>query len=236
VADLTPERPRCGAPCLKHAHGCDRSPKHTGFHRDVQQKGDHTCTWDTPGPKDFAAVMAALRNARVEVERLQRDAAAWRTSYDRLSGRATRLWQAWQSARRGRAQMRAERDAARAELTGAYLGATEVREMYADLRKRATEIERQRDRLAAQVKRIRDLHAEFKIYDECGHRHSEDDPGVIEIENVGLTCKDGYQYSVCRTCCRDGDYQSLACVEHHDHTDCHPCHTIRALDGTEAGR
>jgi hypothetical protein len=92
------------------------------------------------------------------------------------------------------------------------------------------------DREPAAEKRVRELHAEFKIYDECGHLHGEDDPGVIEIENVGLTCKDGYQYSICRTCCRDGDYQSLACVEHHDHTDCHPCPTIRALDGTGADR
>jgi chromosome segregation ATPase len=63
-----------------------------------------------------APVGAALREAAEEVERLQRDAAEWRTAYDRLSARATRLWQAWQSARRGRARMRRERDEARAEV------------------------------------------------------------------------------------------------------------------------
>ncbi|WP_433225538.1 hypothetical protein [Actinomadura formosensis] len=64
---MTPERPRCGTPCLKHAHACDRSPRHIGFHRDVQQAGEHTCEWDTPTPKDFPAVMAALRSARAEL-------------------------------------------------------------------------------------------------------------------------------------------------------------------------
>lgn len=68
---MPPERPRCGTPCLKHAHACDRSPRHTGFHRDVQQKGEHTCEWDTPHPKDFPALMAALRSTRAEVEQLR---------------------------------------------------------------------------------------------------------------------------------------------------------------------
>jgi chromosome segregation ATPase len=64
-------RQRCGMPCLKHPHACDRSPRHTGFHRDVQQKGEHTCEWDTPHPKDFPALMTALRSTRAEAERLR---------------------------------------------------------------------------------------------------------------------------------------------------------------------
>lgn len=58
------ERPRCGMPCLTHTHDCDRSPGHTGFHRDVQQKGDHGCAWNTPGPKDVPALIAALSRSR----------------------------------------------------------------------------------------------------------------------------------------------------------------------------
>ena len=61
---LTNERPRCGVPCLTHTHSCDRSSHHTGPHRDVQQKGNHTCEWATPGPQDIPALLA-------EVERLQ---------------------------------------------------------------------------------------------------------------------------------------------------------------------
>ena len=61
---VSSKRARCGIPCLKHPHACDRSPKHTGVHRDVQQRGDHSCEWDTPGPKDVPALMDALNRSR----------------------------------------------------------------------------------------------------------------------------------------------------------------------------
>ncbi|NED57757.1 hypothetical protein G3I24_43590, partial [Micromonospora aurantiaca] len=54
----------------------------------------------------------------------------------------------------------AERNTARAELTGAYRGAEELRGMYRDLRERATEIERQRDQLVAQRNAVIDLAAQ----------------------------------------------------------------------------
>jgi hypothetical protein len=57
-------RNRCGMPCLTHPHDCDRSPGHTGVHRDVQQKGDHSCEWDTPGPQDVPTLLAALEKSR----------------------------------------------------------------------------------------------------------------------------------------------------------------------------
>lgn len=85
---MTPERPRCGMPCLKHAHSCDRSPGHCDWHRDVQQKGDHTCAWSTPGPKDAPAILAALRSARAEVERLQAKVAK---DHDELRDKRTDL-------------------------------------------------------------------------------------------------------------------------------------------------
>lgn len=49
-----------------------------------------------------------------------------------------------------RGQAEAERNTARAELTGAYRGAEELRGMYRDLKDRATEIERQRDQLTTE--------------------------------------------------------------------------------------
>ena len=57
------ERPRCGLPCLNHNHTCDRDPNHTGVHRDIQQNGQHTCEWATPGPGDLPAVLHAWKLA-----------------------------------------------------------------------------------------------------------------------------------------------------------------------------
>jgi hypothetical protein len=75
------------------------------------------------------------------------------------------------------------------------------------------------------------LHSEFRIYGECDHQHNEDDPGVKSIENVGLTCEDGYEYSICRECCTSGSgYQSEDCAEH-DRVFCWPCETSAALKG-----
>jgi hypothetical protein len=87
--------------------------------------------------------------------------------------------------------------------------------------------------LVAAVKDVRDLHAEFKIYDDCGHHHEPGD-GVVDIEEVGLVCKDGYLYSICRECCTDGgqEYQTETCAAEHDTSrNCWPCTTRRAVDG-----
>ena len=49
-------------------------------------------------------------------------------------------------------------------------------------------------------------HREWKVYDECGHEHKIGDPGVIEVEDIGLVCSEGYGYSVCFAChTDDGD-------------------------------
>jgi hypothetical protein len=94
------------------------------------------------------------------------------------------------------------------------------------------------DRLTAENGRARALHSEYKIYDECGHNHrySEDgdlEPGVIEVEDVGLTCEDGLQYVICRECCTHGGRQgqTVTCVDDHDHGVCWPCPTLQALGG-----
>jgi hypothetical protein len=85
----------------------------------------------------------------------------------------------------------------------------------------------------AALRAVLDKHSEFKIYDECGHQHREGDPGVLSIENVGLTCEDGYEYSICRECCTggSGEYQTEDCASH-DHNRCWPCDTVQAI--TEA--
>lgn len=103
---------------------------------------------------------------------------------------------------------------------------------------RAVAAEAERDRLAEQVKRVREQHSARRIYGECGHRHEKPDAdlGVKEVRSVGLVCEDGYDYTVCRACCCDPDGdQSRECAENHDR-ECWPCPTIRVLDGSEAGR
>jgi hypothetical protein len=83
--------------------------------------------------------------------------------------------------------------------------------------------------LRARLDAVQHLHREFRIYDECGHRHTEEGNGVISVENVGLTCPDGYRYSICRECCTCGsDYQTEECATNHQHACCWPCDTHRA--------
>lgn len=44
-----PEWVPCGALCLYgHEHKCARHEGHLGFHRDVQQKGQESCSWTCP--------------------------------------------------------------------------------------------------------------------------------------------------------------------------------------------
>jgi len=62
-----PRGPRCGHQCPDHAHTCDRDPGHGLPHRDVQQKGTETCSWDDePDPADphQIAVEVMLHHAR----------------------------------------------------------------------------------------------------------------------------------------------------------------------------
>jgi hypothetical protein len=97
------------------------------------------------------------------------------------------------------------------------------------------EIEQLRTKLDA----VRELHRPFKIYDECGHNHHIDDGrriyhGVIDIDEIGRTCDDGYQYAICWSCCtqRSG-YQTEDCTGHHHGPDVPQCPTIAILDGRD---
>ena len=108
-------------------------------------------------------------------------------------------------------------------------------------RARAEKAEADRDRareiavaLEQENARVRELHSPYKIYDECGHRHTATDKGVQDVTHVGLACEDGYMYTVCRHCCTDAmDDQTEECVSEHDHGKS-VCPTNAALDGSEA--
>lgn len=87
--------------------------------------------------------------------------------------------------------------------------------------------------LEAQNAAVLALHREYKIYEECSHRHTAKDVETgmaVDIENVGITCEEGHAYSICWGCCAgEGEGQTEQCVSVHDLTHCWPCPTARAL-------
>jgi hypothetical protein len=118
--------------------------------------------------------------------------------------------------------------------------ADEIAAAVEDMRDLAAEHEREvRAALQARIDKALALHRETKIYDECGHKHKMADDytvpaGLHLIEEVGLTCEDGYQYSICRECCTDDGYQTETCVDNHEHggsAACWPCPTHACLAG-----
>ena len=99
----------------------------------------------------------------------------------------------------------------------------------ADLRAQGAAAERERWR-AAIVK----LHAPFRIYDECDHEHTQEDVDggrAFEIDIIGFTCENGFEYEVCVACCCDRDSeQTEECISSHVHGVNLPrCQTIRLL-------
>lgn len=86
-------------------------------------------------------------------------------------------------------------------------------------------------RLLAALDAVLTLHREFRIYDECGHAHTEADldaGAAIQTADM-VTCQDGYAYSICADCCRDGWGQAEECASEHDHGQCWPCLTHAAI-------
>jgi hypothetical protein len=95
----------------------------------------------------------------------------------------------------------------------------------------ALEVARQHQ---ARIEEALKIHSQFRVYDECGHQHEDDDPDVIEIDEIGLTCGDGYLYSICANCCTGGsrEWQTETCASEHKHDGdaaCWPCPTRIAL-------
>lgn len=69
-------------------------------------------------------------------------------------------------------------------------------------------------------------HHPHPLYTECGHRHEEGDEGVVDVEDVGYVCAEGYQHDICESCCFDiCGQQDEHCAGTHDHARGH-CPTV----------
>jgi hypothetical protein len=85
------------------------------------------------------------------------------------------------------------------------------------------------------VTSVLELHRPFRIYDECGHKHTAEDVEAgraIDVTDVGYTCSEGLMYVICRECCADDRYQTEDCATNHDHgvvSGCWPCPTLRRI-------
>jgi len=78
---------------------------------------------------------------------------------------------------------------------------------------------------------LRELHRPHGIYGDCGHTHEETDAGVVDIDEIGLTC--AKEFDVCVECCLVPDEvaQSEWCNDHHQHGPGLPiCKTVALLD------
>jgi hypothetical protein len=106
---------------------------------------------------------------------------------------------------------------------------------------KAAELQARVDDLTGQVagqsetiQRVRDRHSEYRIYDECGHGHDADEPGIGYAAEIGFVCEDGYMYSVCRECCTADGEHTEHCATDHVPADCWPCRTRKDIDGDPA--
>lgn len=91
----------------------------------------------------------------------------------------------------------------------------------------------ERDRVVEAVRHALELHKPLKIYGECGHEHEYGDPGTVDVENVGLTCQDGFETTICLECCALGMAQTEECASNHPYASgqpCWPCPTWLALE------
>jgi hypothetical protein len=90
----------------------------------------------------------------------------------------------------------------------------------------------------AALERVRALHSEWRIYDECGHKHTDEDVTAgraKHVNDVGTVCEDGLMYVVCRHCCTDdGGYQIEDCLYHAHGPEFPRCATIATIDGPDA--
>ncbi|NJP24409.1 hypothetical protein FLW53_09370 [Microbispora sp. SCL1-1] len=109
----------------------------------------------------------------------------------------------------------------RRDFSGGVMGAATVFELLAEV-----------ERLRTVVARARDMHWRFDIYDICGCREHEDEAATVTLSDGEVVCRSGYQYSICHECCAPGDSQTEECVDNHDHSECWPCPTRKALDET----
>ena len=89
----------------------------------------------------------------------------------------------------------------------------------------------------ATIARVAAIHRPYGIYEECGHDHEPDEPGVTEVDDVGLVCAEGKLYDICGSCCAH-DFeggQNLECAENHVHAKGEAiCDTFSALHAASA--
>ena len=68
-----------------------------------------------------------------------------------------------------------------------------------------------------------ELHQPFPIFGKCGHDHTADEPGVLDIDDVGLTCEAGRLYNLCEHChTTDGQAEDFDAADW-------PCPTLRRI-------
>ena len=88
------------------------------------------------------------------------------------------------------------------------------------------------------IAKVRALHLPSKIYRKCEHSHIEDEERTgraFNVADVGLTCDEGYWYSICENCCLDDYFERTEdCEGCHAHAENSPiCRTIDILDTGE---
>ena len=83
------------------------------------------------------------------------------------------------------------------------------------------------------IDRITAIHRPYGIYEECGHDHEPNEPGVIEVNDIGLVCAEGKMYDICVSCCMGGlssTGQTETCASTHEHRLGEPiCVTMREV-------
>ena len=76
---------------------------------------------------------------------------------------------------------------------------------------------------------VREIHATFDIYSDCGHDEHPDNVQTVYVEECGTTCTAPVEICV-QCCCDGGDEQTERCASDHDHGGAHPiCATRAAL-------
>lgn len=87
------------------------------------------------------------------------------------------------------------------------------------------------DALKAKIAQMRAKHSSYGIYDECGHRHTEEQFALgecVEVDDVGLVCGEGLRYHLCREChTEEGEVREDSWEKRW------PCDAARALDALE---
>lgn len=89
---------------------------------------------------------------------------------------------------------------------------------------------------ARMVQALLALHAEYGVYDQCEHIHTDKDPEALYIDGVGWTCDVGLLMVICRHCCTKPEFgQTEDCATDHKHLPGHAlCPTMAVVTGRES--